>query len=39
MPFAVDVNVGTGNVDANWIDWTDWNRANGSCSRDRYDDL
>ena len=24
VPFAVDVNVGTGNVDASWIDWTDW---------------
>ena len=37
VPFAVDVNVGTGNVDANWIDWTDWNMAHGSCSRDRYE--
>ena len=32
IPFAVDVNVGTGNVGSNWIDWTDWNAVNGSCS-------
>src|SRR6266508_7013407 len=24
VPFATDVNAGTGNVDASWIDWTDW---------------
>jgi hypothetical protein len=24
IPFATDVNAGTGNVDAPWIDWTDW---------------
>jgi hypothetical protein len=32
VPFVKDVNVGTGNVSASWIDWTDWNAANGSCS-------
>jgi Flp pilus assembly protein TadG len=37
VPFAVDVNVGTANVGATWIDWTDWNEVNGSCSRDRYE--
>ncbi len=37
VPFAVDVNVGTANVGANWIDWTDWEEVNGTCSRDRYD--
>jgi uncharacterized protein YegL len=36
VPFAVDVNVGTGNSGANWIDWTDWRSRNGTCSRDRY---
>jgi Flp pilus assembly protein TadG len=36
VPFALDVNVGTGNVGANWIDWTDWNNENGSCSRSKY---
>ena len=24
VPFSKDVNVGTGNVNASWIDWTDW---------------
>jgi len=24
IPFDTDVNVGTGNVDVSWIDWTDW---------------
>jgi len=24
IPFSKDVNVGTGNVNASWIDWTDW---------------
>ncbi len=33
IPFATDVNVGTGNVNANWIDWTDWNSQNGSLER------
>jgi uncharacterized protein YegL len=27
VPFAVGVNVGTNNVDATWIDWTDWQAA------------
>jgi Flp pilus assembly protein TadG len=36
VPFAVDVNVGTGNVNANWIDWTDWDAANGTCSKSSY---
>ncbi|QPF82273.1 pilus assembly protein [Bradyrhizobium genosp. L] len=31
-PFAKDVNVGSSNYQATWIDWTDWNAANGSCS-------
>jgi len=24
IPFDTDINVGTGNVDASWIDWTEW---------------
>lgn len=36
VPFATDVNAGTGNVSATWIDWTDWNAANGSCSKTKY---
>jgi Flp pilus assembly protein TadG len=33
VPFAVDVNVGTDNVDAGWIDWEDWDARNGTCSK------
>jgi hypothetical protein len=32
VPFVKDVDVGTGNAGATWIDWTDWNAANGSCT-------
>jgi Flp pilus assembly protein TadG len=32
IPFATDVNVGTGNVGASWVDWTDWEEVRGSCS-------
>jgi len=33
VPFATDVNVGTGNASAYWIDWTDWEANNGTCSK------
>jgi Flp pilus assembly protein TadG len=36
VPFAVDVNVGTANVSESWIDWTDWDAANGTCSFSSY---
>ena len=36
VPFAVDVNVGTSNVNADWIDWTDWEANNGTCSKSSY---
>jgi Flp pilus assembly protein TadG len=36
VPFAVDVNVGTEHVNANWVDWTDWDAANGTCSNSDY---
>jgi Flp pilus assembly protein TadG len=36
VPFAVDVNAGTGNVAASWIDWSDWEDANGNCSKSSY---
>lgn len=36
VPFTTDVNVGTGNVNATWIDWTNWEAANGKCSNTRY---
>ena len=29
VPFVKDVNVGPSNYTASWIDWTDWNSANG----------
>ena len=32
IPFSRDVNVGASNYTASWIDWSDWNAANGSCS-------
>jgi Flp pilus assembly protein TadG len=36
IPFAKDVNVGNANYNQNWIDWTDWDAANGSCSNNNY---
>jgi hypothetical protein len=30
VPFAKDVNVGASNYTQSWIDWTDWDAANGS---------
>jgi Flp pilus assembly protein TadG len=33
IPFGKDVNVGPANYDASWIDWTDWDDANGTCSK------
>jgi len=30
IPFSKDVNVGSSNYSANWIDWDDWESANGS---------
>ena len=36
VPFAVDVNVGTGSAAETWLDWTDWESKNGTCTRDRY---
>jgi hypothetical protein len=32
IPFEKDVNVGTGSVNASWIDWTTWESQNGSCN-------
>ena len=32
IPFTKDVNVGTSNASASWIDWTSWNAANGTCT-------
>jgi Flp pilus assembly protein TadG len=36
VPFATDVNVGSDKVNADWIDWSDWEAANGSCSKSWY---
>ncbi len=36
IPFATDVNVGTNNVSASWIDWDDWENVHGTCSRTGY---
>jgi Flp pilus assembly protein TadG len=36
VPFAKDVNIGSSNYNQNWVDWTDWDAANGSCSRSQY---
>jgi len=30
VPFAKDVNVGSTNYSQSWLDWTDWNAANGT---------
>src|SRR5262249_29690431 len=32
IPFAKDVNVGATNYNATWIDWTDWDANNGTCT-------
>lgn len=33
VPFATDVNVGTHNVNSDWIDWSEWEASNGTCSK------
>jgi len=32
IPFVKDVNFDKSNASASWIDWTDWDANNGSCS-------
>jgi Flp pilus assembly protein TadG len=36
IPFGKDVNAGASNYQASWIDWTDWDHANGKCSSSFY---
>jgi Flp pilus assembly protein TadG len=36
VPFAKDVNMGASNYNQPWIDWTDWEKDNGSCSNNDY---
>jgi Flp pilus assembly protein TadG len=33
VPFGKDVNVGAGYYTSAWIDWADWDDANGTCSK------
>jgi Flp pilus assembly protein TadG len=34
IPFVKDVNVGSSNYKATWIDWTDFDENEGTCSKD-----
>jgi Flp pilus assembly protein TadG len=36
IPFSKDVNVGPANYEAPWIDWTEWDQKNGTCSKSTY---
>ena len=36
IPFSKDVNVGASNYTQSWIDWSDWEAANGKCSSTSY---
>jgi len=36
IPFAKDVNVGASNYTQSWVDFTDWDAANGTCSQSKY---
>lgn len=36
VPFATDVNVGTQHAASGWIDWTEWDAKNGTCSKSDY---
>jgi Flp pilus assembly protein TadG len=36
VPFAKDANLDPANYQAPWIDWTDWDTKNGSCSKTSY---
>jgi len=38
IPFSKDVNVGPSNLNATWVDWTDWDTKNGTCSLSGYTD-
>jgi Flp pilus assembly protein TadG len=36
IPFSKDVNAGPSNYSQSWIDWTDWDEVNGTCSNNTY---
>src|SRR3954467_12649293 len=33
VPFVKDVNIGSSNYNASWIDWSEWDSNNGTCSK------
>jgi Flp pilus assembly protein TadG len=36
IPFSKDVNANPANYSQSWIDWTDWEEVNGTCSNHTY---
>jgi Flp pilus assembly protein TadG len=36
VPFVKDVNLGSGNYNSSWLDWTDWDENKGKCSNTSY---
>jgi len=36
VPFSKDVNLGASYYNQTWIDWTDWEEVNGTCSNTSY---
>jgi Flp pilus assembly protein TadG len=36
VPFSKDVNLDPANYQADWIDWTEWDTKNGSCTKTSY---
>lgn len=36
IPFSKDVNIGSSNYNASYLDWTDYNETAGSCSKDTW---
>jgi Flp pilus assembly protein TadG len=36
VPFSKDVNIGSSYYNQPWIDWTDWDEVNGTCSNTTY---
>src|SRR5262245_30260225 len=36
IPFVKDINAGASNYSQSWIDWTDWDEVNGTCSNSTY---
>ena len=36
VPFVKDVNLGSGNYNSSWLDWTDWDENKGKCSNSSY---